>query len=76
MDSKGEEIKPPTPLMVCLAGCKHGCVDPGPAAAGRGPSPDASLVRPALPHRGAPLLIPVDREPALVSEPTLLHHIS
>ncbi|XP_059526194.1 signal transducer and activator of transcription 5B isoform X3 [Myotis daubentonii] len=45
--------------------CKHGCVDPGPAAARRCPSSDASLVRPAFPHRGAPLLIPVDRKPTL-----------
>ncbi|XP_015426038.1 PREDICTED: signal transducer and activator of transcription 5B-like isoform X2 [Myotis davidii] len=45
--------------------CKHGCVDPGPAAARRCPASDASPVRPAFPHRGAPLLIPVDRKPAL-----------
>lgn len=57
---KGEEVKPPKSPIVCLADCKHGCVDPGPAAARRCPSSDASPVRPAFPHRGAPLLIPVD----------------
>ncbi|XP_013374754.1 PREDICTED: signal transducer and activator of transcription 5B isoform X2 [Chinchilla lanigera] len=43
----------------------HGCVDPGPAAAGGRAAPDAGLVWPALPHRGAALPVPVDREPGL-----------
>lgn len=51
----------------------HGYVDTGSAAPGRCPSPDAGLVRPAFPHRGATLFITVDRKPSLVGEQLLDH---
>lgn len=70
-----KDKRTPKPLIVYLADREHGCVDPSPAAARRCPSPDASTVRPAFPYWGAPLLIPMDWKPSLVSEQSFLHHI-
>lgn len=47
----------------------HGGLDSGPAASGRCPAPDASVVWAAFPHRGPALPGPVDREPAVVGAP-------
>lgn len=61
-------LSPPPPLSSSIHPLLgDGLVGADTAAAGWGTASDAVSIWPALPHRGSPLLGPVDRGPAMVS---------